>query len=76
MYNLAYKLFFPLIFFNKFYVCIDFCYKLIFINKLIKYSWVNDSYCDVKYLGLIHLSIFLIFFLVIVNDFLCIYLHK
>ena len=51
MCSLAYN-FFPLIFFDKFYICVDFCYKLISINKFIRHGRVNNPYYNVKYLNL------------------------
>jgi len=33
-------------------MCIYFCYGLIFINKFIKQNHVNNSYCEIKFLGL------------------------
>ena len=55
-------------------MCVDFCDKLIFINKFIKQNRINNLFYDIKYLGL-HLSFnFSSFFFVIVNDFF--YLHK
>jgi hypothetical protein len=45
--------FFSFILFNKFYVCIDFCYILIFINKFIKHNQVNKLYYDIKYFNLL-----------------------
>ena len=32
--------------------CVDFCYRLIFINKFIIHSQVNDPYCEIKYFDL------------------------
>jgi hypothetical protein len=59
-YNLicAILIFFPFILFNKIYMYINFCYKLIFINKFIKYNQVNDTFYNIKYLNL---SLFLNF---------------
>ena len=51
MYSFAWFIF-PLILFNKFYLFVDFCKKLILINKLIKYNYANDLYCDIKYLNI------------------------
>jgi hypothetical protein len=48
--------FFYFILFNKFYVCFNFCYKLILINNFVKHNRVNDPCCDIKYLDL-HLSL-------------------
>jgi hypothetical protein len=62
------------ILFNKLYVCVDFYYKLILINKFIKHNWVNDSGCDIKYLNLYLSLIFLVLFLFIVSFFLLTYL--
>ena len=51
MYSFAWFIF-PLILFNKFYLFVDFCKKIILINKLIKYNHANDLYCDIKYLNI------------------------
>ena len=59
------------ILFNKFYVCVNFCYKLIFINKFIKHSGINELYCAIKYLGL-----YSYFNFVIINNFLFIYINN
>lgn len=40
------------------------------------FSWSNNSYCNVKYLDLYNFLVFSIYLLVMINDFLCIYLHK
>jgi len=55
MCNLAYY-FFPFILFNKSYVCVDFYYKLILVNKFIEHNQVNNPYCNIKYLDL-HLAL-------------------
>jgi hypothetical protein len=47
MCNLAYNFF--LLFFSINFICIDFCYELIFINKFIKHNYVNGMYCNIKY---------------------------
>ena len=47
---------FSFILLNKFYVCVDFYYKLILINKFIKYNKFNDPCCDIKYID-IYLSL-------------------
>jgi len=47
----------------------DFYYKIILINKFIKYNQINDSCFDIKYIGLYFLSILIILFLFIVNEF-------
>ena len=44
--------------FNKFYLSVDFYYKLILINKFIKHNHVNDMCCVIKYLDLYLLFIF------------------
>ena len=54
--------------------CVDFCYRLIFINKFIIHNQVNDPYCEIKYFDLHIFLNFSNFFFVIVNDFF--YLHK
>ena len=66
-----YGIFFIL--FNKFYMRVNFCYELIFINKFIKYNHVNDPYCDIKYFGLLLSLNFFSFFLLLLMIF---YLHK
>ena len=38
--------------FNKFYVFIDFYYRLILVNKFTKYNKVNESCYNIKYLDL------------------------
>jgi hypothetical protein len=43
---------FYFILFNKFYVFVDFYYKLILINKFSKHSRVNGPCCAYKYLDL------------------------
>jgi len=48
----SYMLFFHFILFSKVYVSINFYYKLILINKLIKQNRVNNLYCTIKYLNL------------------------
>ena len=49
-------------------MCVDFYYKLVLINKFIKYNQVNDLCCDFKYLDL-HLSLnFLNMFLFIIDE--------
>ena len=73
MYSLTY-IFFCFILFNEFYVCVDFCWKLIFINNLIKQ--VNDLYCDIKYLDLHPPPNFSSFFLLLLTNFVFIFLHK
>jgi hypothetical protein len=35
--------------FYKFYVYVDFYYKLILIINFIKYNWLNDMCCGIKY---------------------------
>ena len=52
IYAILHGIFFPFILFNKFYVSINFYYKLILINKFIKQNRVNDLYCAIKYLDL------------------------
>ena len=54
---------FYFILFNKFYVCVDFCYKLILIKKFIKHNQVNYLYCDIKYFNLYLSLSFYIFFI-------------
>ena len=62
------EFFLPFILFNKFYMCINFCYKLIFLNKYIKYNQVNDTFYNIKYLNLHSFFNFSGFFF-IVNDY-------
>jgi len=38
--------------FNKFYVFIDFYYRLISVNKFTKYNKVNEPCYNIKYLDL------------------------
>ena len=38
--------------FNKFYVCVNFYYKFILINKFIKHNQINDPCCNIKYIDL------------------------
>ena len=53
------NIFFSFIFFDKFYVCVDFYYKLILINKFIKYNQINNPcYCDCLYIFAIIAFIF------------------
>jgi hypothetical protein len=55
--------FFPFILFNKFYVCIDFCYILIFTNKFIKHNQIIYRYWNIKYINLYSsLNFFSLFF--------------
>jgi len=46
----------------------DFYYKIILINKFIKYNQINDPCFDIKYIGL-YLSLYSSNFFFIVNDF-------
>jgi len=55
---------FFLILLNKFHMCVHLYYKLILINKFIKYNYLNNSYCI-----LICLSIFSLIILFIINNF-------
>jgi len=60
--------------FNKFDVCVDFYYIMILVNKVTKYSKVNDLCYNIKYLDL-YLSLnFPLAFLIMGNDFVFIYL--
>ena len=51
-----------------------FCYGLIFINKFIKYSRVNDPYYDVKYISLYLSLSFFSFFFILMTFFVFIYI--
>ena len=65
-----YSFFFPFMIFKKNYVCVDFYYRLILVNKFIKYNQVNDPCFNIKYLIYICFSIFPLAFLIIGNDFI------
>jgi hypothetical protein len=61
--------FFSFLLSNKFYVIVDFYYKLILINKFIKHIKINDSCCTLKYLDL-YLSLNFLNFIFIYHQFL------
>ena len=52
MCSLALYVFFPFMLFNKFYVFIDFYYRLILVKKFTKYNKVNEPCYNIKYLDL------------------------
>ena len=71
------NIFFSFILFNQFNMYIHFYYILfILINKFNRHKRVNILFCGINILTYPHLSIFVVFLLVIVNDcFLFIYIN-
>ena len=66
--NLA-KCVLSFILFNKFYMCVNMYYKLIFINKFIRHNRVNDSCCNIKYLYITILIFLIMFYLSLITFF-------
>jgi hypothetical protein len=68
--------FYPFILFNKFFVFVNFCYGLIFINKFIKHNHINDPYYDIKYPDLYPSLNFFQFFLLLLLTIFFIYINN